>query len=338
MADAAAVFVYKIWFKRFWTTPFRFSQEEFSLVRRSASLSWVLAYDVLHSSCAATSRINNTQCSVTYSSGRIRDGRVFQDRLVVTWFIGGTLAWDPHHSELVADTSKIFTTLLHCYELWSKAAWLQTGLLLGEPMYSSTVEMYQKTGPWSSSQSVIHMVCIKLDSQNKTYPLWLRHIWGGVLLSRQRAQTNWMSSTSIRRGMYQSMDCWDRVLALNYGTRENKRKPGSGGSGVLLAVAPDGATSWKLPNIYLFFPAQKYKVGFRCRTESTLLQKVWAQGRHGALDGMIFWGKCQLLQVASTDPLIAWRHMPPRSLQPSWRIGMSLKPNPWHHFLVWPVL
>ena len=34
--------------------------------------------------------------------------------------------------------------------------------------------------------------------------------------------------------MYQSLGRWDRVLALNYGTCEDRRKSGAGGSGFLL--------------------------------------------------------------------------------------------------------
>ena len=65
---------------------------------------------------------------------------------------------------------------------------------------------------------------------------------------------------------------------MNYGNWEDRRKPGLGGSGFLLAVAPYGTTSRTLPDIYIFFPAQKFNLGFRWGTESTLLQKVWARG------------------------------------------------------------
>ena len=147
-----------------------------------------------------------------------------------------------------------------------------------------------------------------------------------------------MPSPSFRRGMYQPLGCWDPVLALNHDTCKDRRKPGSGGSGVLLAVAPYVTTSWTLPERYIFFPAQKSNAGFRLGTESTLLQKVWAQGRRRVLDVMMFWGESHILQVSSTDPLITWRNMPPRSWQPSLHIGMSLKPKPWRHFRVYPVL
>ena len=113
--------------------------------------------------------------------GGIWDGCVCQDRLVITWDIGRTLTWDPHHSGILADPSNIFTTLLHYYEFWAKASWLHTGLLLGEPIYSSTVEIYHKTGPRYSSHSVSRMVCIELGSQKKTWPSWLRQLWGEFL-------------------------------------------------------------------------------------------------------------------------------------------------------------
>ena len=86
--------------------------------------------------------------------GGIRDGHFPQDGLVVTWDIGGTFARDPHNLELVAGPSKIFTTLCHCYNFWAKAAWIHTGIPLGEPIYSITVEIYQKTtvsAAWSTS-------------------------------------------------------------------------------------------------------------------------------------------------------------------------------------------
>ena len=61
--------------------------------------------------------------------------------------------------------------------------------------------------------------------------------------------------------MYQSMGFWDRVLDLNYGTYEGRRKPGAVGSGVLLAVVTDGTTLWTLPDRYILFPAQQNDVG-----------------------------------------------------------------------------
>ena len=161
---------------------------------------------------------------------------------------------------------------------------------------------------------------------------------GGVILFRQRAQTHWMSSPSVQRGVYQSLGVWDLVLALNYGTCEDRIKPGVGGSGVLLVVALYGMTSWTLPYRYLFFPDQQSNVGFQWGTESTLLQKFWDLGRRRALEGMMFWGESHILQVASIDPLIAWIYMPPNYWQPSWRIGMCLYPKPWRRFQVRPVL
>ena len=150
---------------------------------------------------------------------------------------------------------------------------------------------------------------------------------GEVLIFCWRAQTHWMSSPSVRRGMYQSLGLWDLVLALNYVTFKDRRKPGAGGSGVLLKVAPYGTTSWTLPDRYIFFPSQKSNAGFWWGTESTLLQKVWDQGRRRALEGMMFWGEYHLLQVSSTNLLIAWRYMPPHSWQPSLRLGLKAHPN-----------
>ena len=138
--------------------------------------------------------------------GGIRDSCVCQDGLIVTWDIGRTLTWDPHHSELVAKLLYIFTVLLHCYEFWAEADWLHTSLLLGEPIYSITVEMYKKTDPRSSSHSVSGMVCIDLGSQ-KNLGLMVEASLGGVLIFRRLAQTHCISSPSIWRGMYQSMGC-----------------------------------------------------------------------------------------------------------------------------------
>ena len=63
--------------------------------------------------------------------------------------------------------------------------------------------------------------------------------------------------------MYQSLGLWDIVLAMNYGTCKDRRKSGAGGSGVLLAAAPDGTISWTLPDRYIFFPDQQSNVGFQ---------------------------------------------------------------------------
>ena len=149
---------------------------------------------------------------------------------------------------------------------------------------------------------------------------------GGVHIFCWSAQTHWMFIPSVQRGVYPSLDRWDWVLAMNYGTCKDRRDPGAGGSGVLIAVAPDGTKLWTLPDRYLFFPAQQSNVGFRWGTEGTLLRKVWYQGRRRALDGMIFLEECHLLQVDYTNHLISCRHMPPRYWRPSWLIDMSLKP------------
>ena len=74
----------------------------------------------------------------------------------------------------------------------------------------------------------------------------------GVIIFRLCYQTQWMSSPSIRRGVYQSLGSWGQVLALNYGACKDRRKSGAGGLVVLLVVAPYGTTSWTLPDRYIF--------------------------------------------------------------------------------------
>ena len=52
--------------------------------------------------------------------GRVRDGCVGQNRLIVTKNPGWTIDRYPHHPQLVPQASQILTTLLHGNELRSK--------------------------------------------------------------------------------------------------------------------------------------------------------------------------------------------------------------------------
>ena len=64
----------------------------------------------------------------------IRDGRVCQYWLVITWNVDGSIAWNTHHTKLVSQASQIFTALFHGNKLRTKTAGFHARLLTGHPM------------------------------------------------------------------------------------------------------------------------------------------------------------------------------------------------------------
>ena len=73
---------------------------------------------------------------------RIRNGGILQYILVVALNVHWALARNAHHSNIVPQSAKILTTLLHSNEFRTKATTFDAGLFLREPTNKCAVKIY----------------------------------------------------------------------------------------------------------------------------------------------------------------------------------------------------
>src|SRR5210317_2214590 len=87
--------------------------------------------------------VRNTLCLLLQL--RFRNSCITQYRLVISIDISRTNDRYAHHTQLVSQSTDIFTTQFHRTKLTSKTTRLHQSLLLRKSVYQGTIEVHQET-------------------------------------------------------------------------------------------------------------------------------------------------------------------------------------------------